>query len=168
LGKPTFNPEHDNWLKWDESEQPLALRNLGTGTAFNIASALYGCASYRHADQAGGYTRSTSSAREHWTCWLGVPIAPGEKEEGAYLKGNGTFHAGNDSIGEYSLNAPDEEIPGRTALSGVLWRVARVTITYHDIAGRKYASIFDYVRNRGWHKVEVLWDIERDLHDLEG
>lgn len=51
---------------------------------------------------------------------------------------------------------------------GRLWSIARVTITYHDIAGRKYASIFDWVHNRGWHMVEVMPGIDRDLHDLEG
>jgi len=84
-------------------------------------------------------------------------------EKAEYLRGGGTFNKGNDRIGDYSFNAPDEEIPGVTSLEGVLWRVARVTITYHDIAGRKYASIFDYVHNRGWHKVDTLRDIDRDL-----
>src|SRR5690349_11480923 len=40
VGKPKFNEAHDNWLKWEENEQPLSLRNLGTGTAFNVASTL--------------------------------------------------------------------------------------------------------------------------------
>ena len=166
VGKPTFNPEHDNWLKWDESEQPLALRNLGTGTAFNVASVLYGCASYLHPDNTVKYMRSPSGST-HWTCWLGVPIAPGEREDGSFKIGNGTFQAGNDCIEDYSLLASDEEIPGATVPPGAVWQVARVTITYHDIAGRKYASIFDYVHNRGWHKAAVLPNIERDLHDLE-
>ncbi len=94
--------------------------------------------------------------------------APGEQGDGPYKFGYSTFNMGNDRIGKHSFNAPDEETPGATSLEGALWRIARITITYHDIAGRKYASIFDWVRNRGWHMVEVLRNIDCDLHDLEG
>ena len=168
MDTPIFQEDHDNWLNWEAKEQLLAIRNLGTGTAFNVASVLFGCASYLHDSLIGRRLRSHSEAREHWTYWLGVPIAAGEQGDGPYKFGYGTFNTGNDRIGKHSFNAPDEETPGATSLEGALWTIARVTITYHDIAGRKYASIFDWVHNRGWHTVEVLRDIDRDLHDLEG
>jgi hypothetical protein len=167
VGKPVFQEDHDNWLKWGENEQPLTIRNLGTGTAFNVAGVLYGCAAYLH-DLPTGRKLVPNSPNTHWTCWLGVPIAPSEEVHSSFRLGHGSFMHGNDQIGDYPLNAPDEAIPGATALQGVLWKIARVTITYTDIAGRKYASIFDYVHDRGWHMVSMLRDIDRDLHDLEG
>jgi hypothetical protein len=51
VGEPIFQEAHDNWLKWEESMQPLGIRNLGAGTAYTIAGVLYGCASYLHDDQ---------------------------------------------------------------------------------------------------------------------
>jgi hypothetical protein len=160
VGTPIFHPEHDNWLKWEVNEQPISLRNLGTGTAFNIASILYGCTAYIH-DSPTGPKLYPSIHDPHWSRWLGMPIAPGEQEDRSLLQGN-------DHIGDYSFKAPEE--PGMMAMAtqGALWRVARLTTTYHDISGRKYASIFDYVRNLGWYKVDVAQDITRDLFDMEG
>lgn len=176
-GSPRFQEENSNWLAWGANEQPIIISNLGTGVAFNVASVLYGCASYVH-DSSAGHMRSSDAAHEHWTLWLGTPIAPGESSDrpvppyrilsNPHKKGYGTFLDGNNRIGDYPFNAPDEQPVGATAMQGELWRVARITITYHDITGRKYASIFDYVHNRGWHMFAILPDIERDLHDLEG
>ena len=166
VGSPVFKEEHDNWLKWEENKQLLTLRNVGVGTAFNVASVLYGCATYLR-DGPTGTQRSRDSANEHWTCWLGVPVAPSEQVNSTYMVGASTFTEGNRQVGGYSFNAPDEEIPGATSPQGVLWHTARVTITYHDIADRKFASIFDYVHGRGWHMEKVL-PVDRDLHDLQG
>jgi hypothetical protein len=167
VGAPTFQREHENWLKWEESEQPLSIRNVGQGTAYNVASVLHGCASYLH-DISGRKVRDTNTSSNHWTRWLGVPIAPGETVE-ATLKVDGSkFAQGNREIGGYSLNAPDEPEMAAIAREGALWRVARVMMTYHDISGRKYASIIDYVMDRGWHMVANVRDLDHDLGDLEG
>ena len=122
MGKPAFQQDHDNWLDWRVQEQALAIRNLGTGTAFNVASVLCGCESYV-IDSATGPQRSTSSAREYWTCWLGVPIALGEKWEGNYTHG-GVFLDGKRHIAGYSSNAPDEPYMIQDSGKGELWRVA--------------------------------------------
>ncbi len=167
VGTPIFHQDQDNWLKWEANEQPITLRNLGTGTAFNSVSVLYGCTAYLH-DTPTGPTLVPSMHNPHWSRWLGVPLAPGEQEDRSLTLGASTFLQGNDHIGGYSFKAPEE--PGMMAMAtqGALWRVARLTTTYHDISGRKYASIFDYIRNLGWYKVDVLRDIERDLLDMEG
>lgn len=176
---PIFNVDDDNRLDWRRNEQPINIRNLGTGAAFNVASTLFGCASYVNPSldlRDDSVRRVTGLATDlHWTLWLGKPIAPGAVASGAedpHKRGHARFFIENDGIGGYSFNALDEDIQGVTTSAFVPWRIARVTITYHDITGRKYASIFDFVhhdteRNRGWHMVAILRDIERDLYDLE-
>ena len=69
----------------------------------------------------------------------GVAIAADEKEDGAYKFGNGTFNTGNHRIGKYAFNAPDEEIPGRTALAAGLRRGADPA----DREGRAPAEVQD-------------------------
>ena len=166
VGAPIFKPDNDRYLKWEENLQPLFLQNLGTGTALNVAGVLRGCATYL-SDDKGTITRF-EGARDLWTCWLGVPIAPGEPVASAFKTGGGVFRPGNDSIGPYTLKAPDEPDMRAITTDGALWAVARVTVTYHDIFERKHTSIFDYVLNQGWHMVAILSDVERDLFDLEG
>jgi hypothetical protein len=50
-------------------------------------------------------------------------------EMGEYVRGDGAFNKENDRIGEYTFNAPDEEVPGVTSPEGALWLVARITLT---------------------------------------
>lgn len=166
-GTPTFQADHTNWLKWDENEQPLGLRNVGTGTAFNVASALYGCLSYVIMN-GSTYGRDTNSADTHWTCWLGVPIVADETVEATHLLGNGVFLGVHRFIHMYPLHAPHEPVPSELMMSEAVWVVARLTTTYHDIFGRKHASIFEWVNNRGWQRLATVSDIARDLHDQEG
>jgi hypothetical protein len=97
-----------------------------------------------------------------------VPIAAGEREEVTLKIGGSMFMRGNAHIGDYSFSAPKQPTPAELETQGALWRVARLTTTYHDISGRKYASIFDYVYNRGWYKVDIIRDIDHDLDDLDG
>jgi hypothetical protein len=165
-GDPAFQEDHDNWLDWQWRQQGFSFSNLGTGSAFNIAAVLYGCASYQYED-AGLMRRMRETADQHWTLWLGEPIAPGQSTGAVLTPGGSVFLAGNDRIGDYPFNAPDEELPRFTSNPDALWRVARLTITYHDIAGRKFESVFDYIHNSGWYKVALL-PVEYDLRDLEG
>ena len=164
---PFFDKDHDEWLKWDAPQQPLILNNVGTGTAFNVASVLYGCTAYLH-DGPTGPILSPAVNNPHWIRWLGVPIAAGAEIPAPLTLGASTFLQGNDHIGGYSFHAPAQPSMAAIATQGVLWAVARLTITYHDISGRKYASIFDYVRARGWYKVDIIPGIDRDIDDLEG
>ena len=164
---PFFDKDHDEWLKWDAPQQPLTLNNVGTGTAFNVASVLYGCTAYLH-DGPTGPKLSPAVNNPHWSSWLGVPIPAGAELPAPLTLGASTFLQGNDHIGGYSFHAPEQPSMAAIATQGVLWAVARLTITYHDISGRKYASIFDYVRARGWYKVDIIPGIDRDLDDMEG
>lgn len=164
-GAPKFQGDKPQWLDWNVNEQVLAVRNVGSGVALNVASVLYGCESYV-VDWATN-KRSESEKSIHWTCWLGVPIASDETKEATHKKGNGNFYEKNMHIGQHSFNAPPE--PRVVPHQNQPFIIARITITYLDIFKRKHASIFDYVQHTGgWQLVEFLEEIKEDLSDLEG
>ncbi len=165
IGIPTFQDDKPQWLNWNVNEQTLAIHNIGSGVALNVASVMYGCESYlidwttnQRSDQTKGV---------HWTCWLGVPAASNTTEKAIHKKGNGIFYEKNMHIGQYSFNAPQE--PRVVPNQNQPFITARITITYLDIFRRKHASIFDYVQHTGgWQLVEFLEDINEDLYGLEG
>ena len=161
-GTPTFRGS-SNMLDWSVNEQPMVIRNIGSGVALNVASVLYGCESYvvdfnRRSDQ--GHNR-------HWTCWLGLPIASGDTKAAIHKFGSGNFYEKNMHIEKHRFNAPPEPLPSPNPDQPYI--LARITITYLDIFRRKHASIFDYVQHTsGWQLVEFLENIKEDLSDLEG
>ena len=161
-GAPKFQNDKPQWLDWNVNEQVLAVRNVGSGVALNVASVLYGCESYV-VDWATN-KRSESEKSIHWTCWLGVPIASDETKETTHKKGNGIFYEKNMHIRQHSFNAPPE--PRVVPHQNQPFIIARITITYLDIFKRKHASIFDYVQHTGgWKLVEFLEEIKEDLSE---
>ncbi|MGZ6375557.1 MAG: hypothetical protein ACXWPI_12660 [Ktedonobacterales bacterium] len=44
--------------------------------------------------------------------------------------------------------------------------LARYTITYHDIFGRRHAAIYDYDSQHRWRSVAFLTNIPQDLEEL--
>ncbi len=164
-GEPKFQNNHLNWLDWNTNEQMIMIRNVGSEVALNIASVVYGCESYVVSWATN--RRSEQEKNIHWTCWLGVPIAPSERKEAVHKIGNGIFYQKNKHIRQHSFNAPPE--PRVVPNQNQPFITARITITYLDISKRKYASIFDYVQHtNGWQLVEFCEDIEEDLNDLKG
>src|SRR5712692_5159049 len=164
-GKPTFQGDKPNWLDWNVNDQEIALHNIGSGAALNVASVIYGCESYL-TDWATNQ-RSDASKGIHWTSWLGIPIASKAHGIATHKKGNGNFYEAKMHVGQYGFNAPPE--PHFNPNANQSFITARITITYYDIFRRKHASIFDYVQHTGgWQLVEFLEDIAEDLHDLEG
>lgn len=63
------------------------------------------------------------------------------------------------TIGGHVLYVPDDE--------NHLGRIVRFTVTYHDILGRKFASIYDYQNVLGWICVGHFEDIEQDIYELD-
>jgi len=45
--------------------------------------------------------------------------------------------------------------------------LVRLTLSYHDIFGRKFASIYDYQSVLGWICVGHFEDIKHDLRELD-
>jgi len=151
-GTPTFHENKGNWLKWDERSQSFTITNHGQSPAFNVAGVLYGCESYIFQGN-----RDTNSRNEHWTCWLGTPVPANGALTATFEKGNGIFFYDNKVIAGYAFNAPPEPGPGEILQGKAAHRTARVVITYQDVGGQKYTSIFDYVpHHSGWERVATL------------
>ena len=102
-----------------------------------------------------------------------VPIYAGESLSSAvpysqYFTRGGTTFDGDDKIGEYSLCVPEERAPEQNFNQSDRRDrcIARLTLTYHDIFGRKHASIFDLTQTGGWVEIAIIPNIEHDLGDL--
>jgi predicted nucleotide-binding protein len=166
-GVPCFQDQNPNWLKWDEPEQHISIRNVAREAAFNVTSVLYGCETYIIGNQPGESSRDDQAKIEHWTCWSIATLAAGETVTAIYKKGASTYRAENMHIGPYGFNAPPQPTLGELLSNKASMHAARVITTYQDAARAKFASIFDYVVNIGWQRMDIL-PIDVDLRDLEG
>ncbi len=84
----------------------------------------------------------------------------------AYNLGASTFYEDRKHIRDHKFNAPPQ--PFFSFQSKEPTYVCRVVTTYHDIFGRKHASIFQYrLMPPSWECVAFEEAIAEDLHDLE-
>ena len=89
---------------------------------------------------------------------LGSPLAAGSSPVKVYLNQGTTQFQENDHVQGYTLSVPPERADRF---------LARLSITYQDIFGRKHASLFDLSDRGIWVNVAFLTAIERDLADLD-
>lgn len=159
-----IQPDNPTWLQWNAREQSLDIQNIGTGVALNIVSVLYG----PEALVLPGNTqkRDNMARNEHWTAWDCNPISPGQHEIVPYTIGASMFIEGNKRIQNCSFNASPH--PFFNPIDPEPTYLCRVTTTYHDVFGRKHASIFDVDSQYRWRMVACLENIKIDLFDLEG
>ena len=159
------SPNGDLWLNWSANEIKLHIYNAGNGPALNIASVIYGAESYM-VGEVGSQKRVGDTKETHWTCWDGNYLKAGEDVFQCYKLGASTFYEESKHIRKHLFNAPAQ--PPFSFQPREDTYICRVVTTYHDIAGRKYASIFDYrFIPRSWVFVALEEDITEDLHDLE-
>lgn len=128
------------------------IQNVGTGIATNIWIALLPPAPM--SESSSQYARR-----------LGSPIAPGGDPLKVYLHQDITLFKENDSINDYSLCVPPDRTAGSTERADRF--IARMSITYQDIFGRKHASIFDFSERGIWVNVAILPNIAHDLGDMD-
>ncbi|GCE26333.1 hypothetical protein KDA_18170 [Dictyobacter alpinus] len=122
--------------------QFVELKNVGTGVATNIVGAMFLCGS--------------SGNHKYFTSRFSDPLMQGEKNErvGLALSEDVVRLDGRQKVdNHYTLYAPEDA-------------VMRVTVTYHDIFGRKHASICDFFTQWESRSVAFLSNIEHDLEDL--
>ena len=134
-------------VQWDQQLVIDGLQNIGTGPAFNIYGIFF-----------GPPLQGTPPFQQRYVIWnygFLPPGAPGSKitlSRGSSIKSETTIKG-------HVLYVPDDA--EHTA------RLVRLTLTYHDIFGRKFASIYDYHLVLGWIYVGHFEDIEQDLHELD-
>jgi len=122
------------------------LQNIGTGPAFNIYGVFFGTP-FRN-----------TPPRERYVIWNYNVLPPGTPGKEITLS-QGSSLRSETTIGSHTLYVPDD-----TQHIGC---IARLTLTYHDIFGRKFASIYDYQNILGWICEEHIENLEQDLYELD-
>lgn len=160
-GNIRTQPGLSGWLDWNASDQIVYLKNIGTGTAFNVMSVLYGPESVVKNNKI-----IPAQNNEHWT-WIMSSLGITDPHKPySYNIGGSMYFDSNKQIGDYSFLAPAQPLYNPADQEPTY--VCRVITTYHDIFKRKHASIFDFDLHGNWVMRAVLEDIPYDLHDLEG
>jgi hypothetical protein len=137
----------------------LELKNVGRGVALNIRAVLFGPIP----------SGPPAHLARRQSAWLIPPMASGQ-ERAVELHAGGTGMGGDASVdreGGLSLHAPGTPSRENVLLGSSYVIAARLTVTYHDIYGRKHASICDFDVQARWHHRAYRDGIHLDLEDLE-
>jgi hypothetical protein len=156
---PTGNiPATDDgrYVDWGRGRWGVDLKNAGAGVALTICGVFFGPKP----------TRPDHAKTERYTLWRDQPLLAQEQRSAAPMEFGASMVSGHDIIDSHTLYAPPEPTYDEM-LQGTPWVVARLTLTYRDIFGRKHASISDYHQLHGWQPVAFLANITDDLIDLD-
>jgi hypothetical protein len=152
--QPTHNGYDRTW--------PVArvtVRNAGPGIALNIWGIVF------EPEPTEDVLKQTGQHHSHR---YAKPIEPGDVTQIDW-QGGGLPMSGDTEIGKtrrYKLYAPRRPTQAEI-LRGETEKVARLTLTYTDIFGRKHAAIYDLTAQLQWENVDYLRDIDQDLGDME-
>ena len=135
-------------IKWGYQNQVIdGLQNIGVGPAFNIYGILF-----------GPPLLNSQPPRERYIVWNYPALTPGVAGDKITLQ-QGSNITSDTTIKGYTLYVPDD-----AEHVGV---IARFTITYHDVFGRKHASIYDYHSQIGWRNRGHFSNIDFDIRELD-
>ncbi len=134
-------------IKWEYQNQEIdGLKNTGVGPVFNIYGVIF------------GPPENSQPPRMRYVVWNYPALTPGVSGDKITLSPGS--HINSDTlIKGYTLYVPDD-----VDHIGV---IARFTLTYHDVFGRKHASIYDYHSQIGWMSRGHFSDIEKDIYELD-
>lgn len=142
-----YEAEEPITFDWNASTTFVTIQNVGAGVATNIWIAILPPAS------AEGGAQYVSR--------LGSPLAAGSSPVKVYLGQGALLFRESDRLNEHSLSLPAEGSQGRGDHF-----LARLSITYQDIFGRKHASIFDLSDRGLWVNVAFVANVARDLGEI--
>lgn len=134
----------------------VQVRNVGPGLALNIRGIVFG--------SRPPYEASSMTRRGHSQTFP-APLPAGGEYTNNWESG-GAVVSGDRRIGPHTLFAPTTP-PADEKRRGVAEMVARLTLTYSDIYGRKHAAIYDLTETLRWVEVAYIPNIPQDLGDLE-
>jgi hypothetical protein len=138
------------YVKWGYQNQVIGgLRNAGVGPALNIYGILFG---------PPYITTPPTSPRERYVAWNYPALSPGQEGDEITLQ-QFTHVSSETTIGGYPLYVPDD--------ADHIGIIARFTLTYQDVFGRKHASIYDYHAQYGWMCRGHIPNIEHDIYELD-
>jgi hypothetical protein len=156
--------ESNNNRRFDfqQAECSLALRNVGSGVAVNIRAVII--------EPKPTPAPAPVSLTSRQTLWHGEPLEPQQTVE-TKTKVGMTIVSGDATIGKppatFTLYAPPIPTPAERMQLDKPHIVARLTITCHDVYGRKHGSVFDFTDLGLWECVRFLVDIPKDIEDLD-
>lgn len=138
-----------------DSAQPI--QNIGLGLALNVWGVIFG------PPQEGS---NTLEQRRTFMSAMPIPSGAGDKPFSRIGVTELPGTASVDLKGKYTLSAPPTPTLQETLKADLPTIIARYTITYHDIFGRRHASIYDYDAQHRWRSVAFLSNIPQDLEEL--
>ena len=139
-----------SFIQWGNQNQVIeGLRNMGGGPAFNIYGILFG---------PPYITTPPTPPRERYVVWNYPALSPGQEGDKITLQ-QFTNIKSDTTIGGYPLYVPND--------ADHIAIIARFTLTYHDVFGRKHASIYDYHAQYGWRSRGHFPNIEYDIRELD-
>ncbi len=166
LTPPAFQTSSPNWIDVNATEQRIDIKNIGKENAYHISVVLYGCETYI-VPQTMPQKRMDGNDGYHWREYLGCPIEPGDVVTLTLMLRRDKLN-GEQEIGGYRLYAPQE--PSLYAMMhnpDPPFHSARLTLTYRDRFGNKYAQTFDYDHNRkSWIYLSHPTIVAEDFLDL--
>ncbi len=135
------------FIKFGQQNQVInGIKNIGIGPAFTIYGILFGS------------QVNSQLSQQRYIVWNYPALTPGETGDEITLR-QGSHISSDTIIKGYTLYVPDD-----ADHNGV---IARFTLTYHDVFGRKFASIYDYQSQIGWMNRGHFSDIEHDIYELD-
>ena len=154
-GNPGIGPFLDE-VNWNVDSKSIWLRNVGTGIATNIWGVLM-------------QPETMPPPNIQYAGFVGSPISPTDHSlEVLFLRGR-TKLTCEDTIDEHTLCVPKDLSPKQDFEQNARGDkyLARLTLTYHDIFGRKHASIFDFTKRGVWVNRAFVPNIKHDLGEMD-
>jgi|GEM_PF-3503323 len=137
---------------WNATPFFVTIQNVGAGIATNIWIAILPPA-------------PLPDSTYQYVSRLGSPLPSESGPVKVYLRQGDALFRESDSLQKYTLAIPPDRVAGPTERADRF--LARLSITYQDIFGRKHASIFDLSDRGIWVNVAFLRHIARDLGDID-
>lgn len=136
------------FVQWGQGQLKIeALQNIGVGPAFNIYGIFF-----------GPPFQNQPPFTQRYAIWNYDSLPAGATGNQCELT-QGTSVKSTHEINGHVLYVPDD--------ADHIGRIVRLTLTYHDIFGRKFASIYDYQNVLGWICVGHFDNLNLDLYELD-
>ncbi len=129
-----------------QNQEMDGLRNIGVGPAFNIYGIIF------------GPPVNSQPLRERYVVWTYPALTHGAPGDKITLSPGSSLDSATTIKGFTLYVSHDEDHIGT---------LARFTLTYHDVFGRKHASIYDYHSVIGWISRGHFSNIEKDIYELD-
>ncbi|GCE20882.1 hypothetical protein KDK_46820 [Dictyobacter kobayashii] len=165
LTPPVFQTNAQNWIDVNANGQRIEIKNIGKENAYHIYAALFGCETYIVPNTMP--QKRIDLEGFHWRDYSGCPLEPGDTLTLTLVRHRDRLD-GKQELGDYQLYAPQEpslyDVMHNPSLP---FHSARLTLTYHDRFGHKYAQTFDYDHHKkSWVYLAYPRAITVDFFDL--